>query len=987
MKKYSFCFFLFCLLLQSIQLKSQNFEWAKIIGGFSDQDGRGITVDADGNVYTTGFYDSIADLDPGAGVLNYNAGGSIGCYIQKLDSLGNLVWAKTVYGPWGCWGNAIKLDTSGNICISGGFSGTVDFDPGAGTYNLTGISLLGQDLFILKLDVLGNFVWAKNIGGGGVSNVAAMDIDVFGNTYIAGLYSDSIDIDPGAGVLNLFSNGVWDILVIKLDVLGNLAWGKSFGGSDYDGGQSIAIDTFGNVYSTGSYRGTVDFDPGPGTFNLMSVASNSDIYVQKLDSSGNFLWAKSMGGIGLDEGGSIVADASGNIYLTGTFSETSDFDPGAGSYNLTAAGTPSLYDIFIEKLNSSGNFVWAKSIEGIGSDFGKSIAIDNSGYIYLTGYFDQMADFDPGPGVVNITPTIWDDIFVEKLDPSGNFVWVRNVGSTSIDEGHALTVDLSGNVYVTGNFQATADFDPNTGTFYETSVENRDAFVMKWSQDICANVALVIDSASGITCSTIGFASSYTLGGLAPYSYSWNTTPVVNDSIISFASGGIYQLIVTDANSCVRSTSLLVNAPTYFSDFDLNANMHATSFRPGFATVVWLDGFNDGCVATSGTLKLLLDNMVTYNSAIPSPDAIVGDTLIWNFSSITYDSGHIVPSIVFTTDTTASFGSNVCFDLIMNPVFGDADSSNNVKNYCFEVLNGYDPNDKKVYPKGECNEGYVLNNQVLTYIIRFQNTGNSDAINIFVLDSLDADLDLNSLRVIGNSHSLITEILPGNVLKFRFDNILLPDSTSNEIGSHGYVVFEISPLPGLSNGTTIKNKAEIYFDFNPAVVTNFVANTIIDILPSSLISGVTQSGNILTSTETGVTYQWINCSNNQPIVGATNQSYTATANGNYAVTINNGGCSVTSVCYNVSTIGINENDFSSSMLVYPNPSEGDVTIDFGNVYDNIIVEVRDVFGRLVSTKKAKQTSQTNIEIDGVKGMYFLTIQINKQKAFLKVVKK
>ena len=137
----------------------------------------------------------------------------------------------------------------------------------------------------------------------------------------------------------------------------------------------------------------------------------------------------------------------------------------------------------------------------------------------------------------------------------------------------------------------------------------------------------------------------------------------------------------------------------------------------------------------------------------------------------------------------------------------------------------------------------------------------------------------------------------------------------------------------------------------------------------------------------GVSYQWINCSTNQPISGAINQSYTATANGSYAVIINNGGCSVTSVCYNVSTIGINENDFSSSMVVYPNPTEGDVTIDFGALYDNITLEVRDVFGRLISTQNEKQSSQINVEIGGTKGMYFLTIQINKQKTFLKIIKK
>jgi|TARA_R110000782_G_scaffold270485_1_gene371941 hypothetical protein len=116
-------------------------------------------------------------------------------------------------------------------------------------------------------------------------------------------------------------------------------------------------------------------------------------------------------------------------------------------------------------------------------------------------------------------------------------------------------------------------------------------------------------------------------------------------------------------------------------------------------------------------------------------------------------------------------------------------------------------------------------------MIRFQNTGNTEAINIHIIDSISNNLDITTSRVIGSSHPMYTEVLQTNVLKFNFDSIILPDSSSNQIKSSGYVIFEIYPQSGVSNGTIVENKSEIYFDFNPPVITNSVMNTLIDVIP------------------------------------------------------------------------------------------------------------------------------------------------------------
>ncbi len=183
------------------------------------------------------------------------------------------------------------------------------------------------------------------------------------------------------------------------------------GGSDNDEGSSITVDGSGNVYTTGFFQGTADFDPGAGTTSLTS-ADSSDIFISKLDASGNFLWAKRMGETYEDRGRSIEIDGSGNVYTTGFFGGTADFDPGAGTSNLTSAGSS---DIFISKLDASGNFLWAKRIGGTDIDWGLFIVVDSSDNVYTTGYFAGTADFDPGAGTTNLSVVGAWDVFISKL--------------------------------------------------------------------------------------------------------------------------------------------------------------------------------------------------------------------------------------------------------------------------------------------------------------------------------------------------------------------------------------------------------------------------------------------------------------------------------------------------------------------------------------------------------------------------------------------
>ncbi len=455
---------------------AQALQWAIAMGGMSYDFGNSIALDGSGNVYTTGYFQGTADFDPSAGVANLTSLAGNNIFISKLDAFGNFVWAKAMGGGSGTGESySIALDGSGNVYTTGTFSGTADFDPGAGVSNL--ISAGSQDIFISKLDASGNFVWAKSMGGSSAEIGSSIALDGSGNIYTTGFFRLTADFNPGAGFANLTSAGNDDIFISKLDASGNFVWAKAMGGISFDDGNSIAIDGSGNVYTTGYFEGTADFDPGAGVANLTSVDS-TDIFISKLDASGNFVWAKSMGGTSGEQGMHLALDGSGNVYTTGFFDGTADFDPGAGVFNLTSAGA----DMFISKLDASGNFVWAKTMGGTSNDFGFAITTDASGNVYTTGNFFGTADFDPGAGVFNLTSAGSSDIFISKLDASGNFVWANAMGGAGVDRGNSIAIDGFGNLYTTGPFQGTADFDPSAGVAFLTSAGFVDIFVAKYSQ-------------------------------------------------------------------------------------------------------------------------------------------------------------------------------------------------------------------------------------------------------------------------------------------------------------------------------------------------------------------------------------------------------------------------------------------------------------------------------------------------------------------------
>jgi hypothetical protein len=344
-----------------------------------------------------------------------------------------------------------------------------------------------------------------------------------------------------------------------------------------------------------------------------------------------------------------------------------------------------------------------------------------------------------------------------------------------------------------------------------------------------ACMAVLVQDVEGSTCAQPlgGGIGLSVLGGAPPLSVAWNDggTGLVRSGV----GAGIYEAEVTDGDGCLVSKLVHVPGPTLVDSIDVVGSLMALGyFRPGVVTNALAVGFANGCAEEVVTMKVVLDPMVEYLSGLTGADEQVGDTLILLLGAMSDDIPVIQRNLAFSTSLAAQIGDTVCFEVLVGPFANDVNPSNDHHTVCFPVVNSYDPNDKRAIPSGTGPNGVIgVEVDKLDYLIRFQNTGNAEAFNIHIDDTLDAGLDLSRVHLIGASHACTMEILPGRVLRFNFQNINLPDSAANEIESHGYVLFEVPLAPSTTVGSVIHNTAHIYFDHNEAIVTNTTVNTIV----------------------------------------------------------------------------------------------------------------------------------------------------------------
>jgi hypothetical protein len=490
---YLILFFLFFLQFNLVA-QQPVFSWAKHITSTVNYSyPEEISIDAGGNVYTIGNYTGSIDLDASGGSASYFTYGQA-IFISKLNTNGSYVWGKTIKGVGFTASDAATaidfiVDNNGNSYITGSFRGDIDCDPGAGVFAMSSSYSNVNSMFMIKLDVNGNFVWAKKFETSFSNSVSSYSIslDPTGNVLLSGIYVGTIDFDPSFAINSLASGASSAGFILKMNSLGNFVWVKDFKGSGQLDCYKVTSDALGNIYSTGLLRGTYDFNPSAGVFNLSNVTDGA-AFVLKLDATGDFSWVKKLEGttvpIAKVNGIDIKVDANFNVFTVGQYNSVSDFDPGVAVFNLTIPVVPSsnLYNTYISKLDVNGNFVWAKSLAGSTSNWPYSLALDAVSNVFVTGIFNTNIDFDPSIATDYVSSVGGCDAYILKLTSAGNYLWGKSVGSTGIDFGACISVNNSGQIAACGVYANTTDFDPGSGVFNRTpsSTTISDDYILKW---------------------------------------------------------------------------------------------------------------------------------------------------------------------------------------------------------------------------------------------------------------------------------------------------------------------------------------------------------------------------------------------------------------------------------------------------------------------------------------------------------------------------
>lgn len=485
MEKKTLSILLAMMVIMGVHAQCQTFEWAKRLndGRVSER----VFTDAAGNVYTL------------SNNVDLNIFVNTESFITKHSTNGDSLWTavikniniNTANNDYSLKAHDFVLDNAGNIYIAGWFRQHVDFDPAAATFQLSSDTwvngfntIYGTNAYILKLDANGNFIWAKKYGdisGATPEEFWSVTIDHAGYIYAAGKNQN---------------NG----LLYKINpVNGNVIWQKDIEGTE----PRITADNTNHLYVTGYFAGTKDFATGAAVYNLTS-SGLKDVYIMKLDSAGNFIWANQLGGSGDDAGKAITTDIAGNVYITGSYTGTATYQSGGTPVSLPAGtGNGNNRNGFIAKMNTSnGNFIWvswfrdASAFQGPIHEEGCGIALDQSENVYVTGHFRRQGLTSDGQ-VIPSNSTI--DMVLFKLNGlSGNFTWIASIGGSGADSGKDIAVDPNDNILVTGLYndrltavgyppnvlpQDSVDFDPSPQSNYYLTHNGgySDRFLLKLS--------------------------------------------------------------------------------------------------------------------------------------------------------------------------------------------------------------------------------------------------------------------------------------------------------------------------------------------------------------------------------------------------------------------------------------------------------------------------------------------------------------------------
>lgn len=455
-----------------------------------------------------------------------------------------------------------------------------------------------------------NIQWLHSFTGS-TFNYYALHTDNQGNTFQSAAFEDIIDFDPGPGVDTIVTNAAnaGGGFITKTDSAGNHIWVKGFLNMHHYSVceiEAVSTDANGNIYVVGIFNDSVDFDPGPAVYKMTTPGIGDLTFIVKLDASGNFLWAKKIAGETSCQvkAYALEIDAANDMVILGTYQDSVDFDPGAGTWYAYQPG--GLTNTFVLKLDSNGDFVWVKTLRASAFYVNQHLAVGENNSIYFTGTTPLATlDIDPGAGSFYITK----GRFLVKLDSSGNFLW----GSGTKAGGLKLHVGKDWDLYTTSSFSDTVDIDPGPGILM--AIGENDAFVsrsdqngnLKWSK-----ILVSVQGALGAGSQTI---TSDTNGGVV-VAMPFNSPAVIDcdpDTGKYYLSGAPYwgNLVchLDSAGNFVWAKRITASSSIHTAvDYNSNAELIISGTFGGIADIDYGPG-----IYTAGQQNLYSMYLMKYN--------------------------------------------------------------------------------------------------------------------------------------------------------------------------------------------------------------------------------------------------------------------------------------------------------------------------------------------------------------------------------------
>jgi uncharacterized protein (AIM24 family) len=436
-------------------------------GGLGSQDSAfptSVKQDRNGDIIVAGTFQGTVNL--GGGNFTSVPVNVPDMFVAKYSVNGAHIWSKRIGGSGNDQANGLALDSANNIVVAGTYLDTVDF----GGVTLTNASVGGGDIFVAKYSPTGSLIWAKRFGGTATEICKAVAIDGADAVLITGGYGFfGSSVDFGGGLLPLSGGGTfgaqYDLYVVKLSSAGAHVWSHGYGGMGWDIGNSIAVDAAKDVAVTGEFQQTASFGGA-----VLPNAGGHEAFIAKYSGvNGNHLWSRSGGGTGEDYGRGIAFDSSGNVIAIGEFQGTANF----GGGNLVSANGNS--GLFMAKYQGAGGHVWSRGFSGQtpwGIASGKSVAVDSSANILVTGGVSGAVDFD---GVILGFGS--SGAMIVKFTSAGNRIWANQYDGLGDDYGASVTIGSGNGVIAVGNYSSQLDF----GCGFMDSPGEFDGFAVRLS--------------------------------------------------------------------------------------------------------------------------------------------------------------------------------------------------------------------------------------------------------------------------------------------------------------------------------------------------------------------------------------------------------------------------------------------------------------------------------------------------------------------------